>query len=318
MKKNGQLYSVTASYKGKSIEFRDSYKLIPFALAKFTEEFNLDKEICKKEAMAYTYYTTNNVNKIIHTDEYRKLLSFEEQKIFDIVIKLETTYDEKTETFNPTEYYKSYLKLDCLVLKKGMQKFAALIEEVTDGKMSLYNSLTISSLTDRFMKLQGAYDGVYEMTGNLREYVSNAVYGGRVNVNPEYKKKVINGKISDYDGVSLYPSAINRLCREIGLPTGKAIRYTKENLSTWSSNIYSILTVKITKVNKIQQMPFIAVKNEDSTEYTNEVPIEDLIIDSITLEDYIKFHEIEYELIDGVYWNSGVNKKNGRSCSISI
>ena len=56
-------------------------------------------------------------------------------------------------------------------------------------------------------------------------------------------------------------------------------------------------------------MPFIAVKNEDSTEYTNEVPIEDLIIDSITLEDYIKFHEIEYELIDGVYWNSGVNKK---------
>jgi hypothetical protein len=159
------------------------------------------------------------------------------------------------------------------------------------------------------MKIEGAYEGVYEISGNLRAYVANAVYGGRVCVNPKYKKKVINGKISDYDGVSLYPSAIYRLCRSGGLPTGKAKRLV--HMSEWRNKTYSVLTVKINKVNKIQQMPFIAHKTEDSIKYTNEPPTEPIIIDSITLEDYINFHDIEYEILDGVYWDEGANKKMG-------
>jgi len=79
----------------------------------------------------------------------------------------------------------------------------------------------------------------------------------------------------------------------------------------WESKTYSILTVKITKVNKIQQMPFIAHKNDGSILYTNTPPTEPIIIDSITLQDYIKFHQIEYEIMDGVYWNEGGNKKMG-------
>jgi hypothetical protein len=202
------------------------------------------------------------------------------------------------------------------VLKKGIQKFNELIQEITENKMSVYDSLTISSLTDKYMKLEGAYNGVYEVQGNLRAYIAKAVYGGRVCVNKKYKKKVINGKISDYDGVSLYPSAINRLCRLMGLPKGKAKRYTLNDLtglnnSYWKNKTYSILTVKITKVNKKQQMPFIAHKTEDSIKYTNEAPEKPIVIDSITLEDYINFHHIEYELLEGVYWNEGGNKKMG-------
>ena len=215
-----------------------------------------------------------------------------------------------TEEFNRDE--EDYLKLDCLVLKKGIQKFDCLIKEITENKMSVYECLTISSLTDRYMMEEKAYDGVYQVKGNLRAYIAKAVYGGRVCVNKKYKKKVINGKISDYDGVSLYPSAINRLCREIGLPKGKAVRYTKEELKNWNKKLYSVLTVKINKVNKIQQMPFITHKNEDGLlEYTNKAPKETLIIDSITLQDYIKFHKIDYEVLDGVYWNNESNKKMG-------
>ena len=158
---------------------------------------------------------------------------------------------------------------------------------------------------------EGVYDGVYEIKGNLRAYVSKAIYGGRVCVNTKYKKKLINEKISDYDGVSLYPSAIKRLCRESGLPKGKAKRFTHSELNEWKNKTYSIITVKINKVNKIQQMPFIAHKSEDSIKYLNTPPNEPVVIDNITLEDYINFHEIEYELLDGVYWNEGVNKKMG-------
>ena len=178
--------------------------------------------------------------------------------------------------------------------------------------MSVYDSLTISSLTDKYMTTMGAYEGIYQITGNLRDYVAKAVNGGRVFVNPKYEKKIIGSKTSDYDGVSLYPSAMDRLCKEKGLPIGKAIRYTPEELSDWENKFYSILTIRITKVNKKQQLPFISYKNENGImEYTNKPPKDNITIDSTTLEDYIKFHHIEYELLDGVYWNNGGNKKMG-------
>jgi hypothetical protein len=338
--KDGQLYNIICKFGGVEVEFRDSYKIIPFALSKFGKEFDLPKEIRKKEAISYEYYTRENNDKRIETDEYKKSLSKKDRLIFEEVIRPSKTnenycdYDSCDKTFNPLEYYKEYLRLDCLVLKKGIEKFNELIFDITDG-MSIYDSLTISSLTDKYMKVEGAYEGVFEMRGNLREYVAQAVYGGRVCVNPTYLKKVIKGKISDYDGVSLYPSAINRLCRLLGLPTGKAKRFIQPNmpdwgdcepdfndfenltetqtgnLDTWEDKIYSILTVKITAVNKIQQMPFIAHKTKDSIKYTNEAPTEPIIIDSITLQDYINFHEIEYEILDGVYWDEGTNKTMG-------
>ena len=392
--KDNAIYNVIIIYKNCEIELRDSFKLIPFALSKFQKEFNLPKEFGKKEAINYEYYTKENNDKIIKIDDYRKNLSYEEQEIFNNQIHAEPSYNMENKTFNPLSYYKEYLRLDCLVLKKGIQKFNTLIQEITENKMNVYECLTISSLTDKYMIKEGAYDGVYEVKGNLRAYIAKAVYGGRVCVNEKYKKKVIEGKISDYDGVSLYPSAINRLCREIGLPMGKAKRFTKEKQmvkkyvevdeeiyncqgfgydsivgivndeyyyygyfdkytqgkkldekelnrlnrylehakkssikeipkarvqkmvletdnNTWKNKTYSILTVKINKVNKHQQMPFIAHKGEGSIHYTNEAPEKPIIIDSITLEDYINFHEIEYEILDGVYWDEGTNKKMG-------
>jgi hypothetical protein len=309
--KDNQIYNVVCSYKKRKIEFRCSYKLIPFPLANFGEVFNLDKDIRKKEAIAYEYYTAENNNKIINISEYAKYLSVDDQHIFSKAVRECNTFNNSNLSFNPTEYYKDYLRLDCLVLKKGVQKFNYLIQQITQDKMSVYDCLTISSLTDKYMIKSGAYDGVYEVCGNLRAYIAKAVYGGRVCVNSKYEKQIVEGKIADYDGVSLYPSAINRLSREIGLPTGPATRFETDELYDWEDRTYSILTVQIKKVNKHQQMPFIAHKTESSINYTNTPPPEPIIIDSVTLQDYIKFHDIEYEILDGVYWDQGGNNKMG-------
>lgn len=309
--KDNQIYSITTLYKGKTVELRDSYKIIPFALSKFQEEFKLPKEFAKKEAIAYTYFTPENAGKLVSVDEYKTFLSIDQQKIFDINILDEPTYDPKTKLFDPKSDYKNYLRLDCLCLKKGLQKMNSLIREITGGKMSIYDCLTISSLTDKYMIKEGAYDDVYQMKGNLRAYVAKAIYGGRVQANQKYVKKTLEGKFADYDGVSLYPSAINRLCRESGLPTGPAKRFKREELSSWESKIYSILTIKITKVNKSQQMPFIAHKTKNAINYINEAPPDEIVIDSITARDYINFHHIEFDIIDGVYWDKGVNNKMG-------
>ena len=297
-KKDGQIYNVVVSYNKKNIELRDSYKLIPFALSKFSSQFNLNNS--KKEAINYTYYTQENNNQIVDTTTYKAGLSISLQKIFDENIKVEY--------FNPLEYYKEYLELDCLVLKQGLQKFNDIVKDIT--QMTIHDALTISSLTDKYMVRNGAYNGVFEVKGNLRAYINKAVYGGRVAVNEKYKKQIIEGKISDYDGVSLYPSAIHRLCNDAGLPKGMARRIPED--FNYKNHNYSILTVKIHKVNKNQQIPFIAHRSGDSIKYLNEAPQDEIVIDSTTLQDYIDFHDIDYTIIDGVYWDSGVNKTMGQ------
>lgn len=306
--KDNQVYSVKIRHFAHKIEFRDSYKLFPQALGKFKKVFNLSDEFGKKEAIAYTYYTPENYGERVDVGIYRKLLKEDDKPIFDEIMETEDSYDKKIKTFDPLSYYIEYLRLDCLTLKKGLEKFNTLILEITRD-IPIFDCLTISSLTDKYMIKNGAYDGVYSVQGNLREYISRAVYGGRVAVNEKYKKKIIEGKVADYDGVSLYPSAINRLCREMGIPTGEAKRVT--NLSCVDYQ-YAILTVRIKSVGKHQQIPFIAHKGDGVINYLNEPPPESIIIDIITLQDYVKFHKIEYEILDGVYWEGDFNNKMGK------
>ena len=313
--KGGQVYSVKITYGGKTIELRDSYKLLNWRLASFTKNLGLDKKFSKAEAIAYKFYTPERNGKMVKKSEYRECLSKKDKLVFDKLMEEQNASSSTSELFNATTYYIDYLKLDCLVLKHGLLKFDEMVKPITKDKLSIFDCLTISSLTDKFFQISGAYEGVYECTGNLRKFISESIYGGRVHVNEKYQKKVVEGKIADYDAVSLYPSAIKRMCDVKhdgkGVPLGKAKRFTSNELQCWKTKFYSVLQVKITKVNKHQQMPFIAERTSDSINYINHPPANDVIIDCKTLEDYIRFHEIEYELLDGVYWDEGGNCKFG-------
>ena len=301
VEKDNQYYELQTVYNKCKIFFKDSYKLLSMPLNKFNDNFNLG--FTKKEAIAYEYYTPENHNKKIKKEEYEKFLKEDEKIIFNENVK--------KNIFNPYKYYKEYLNLDCRVLKEGIKKFRKLIFTI-DERLDIHNFLSISSLTDNYMKINGAYAGVIPLQHSLRNYVNKAIRGGRVDFNKKYHKKVIEGKFSDFDGVSLYPSAINRLCEEKGLPLGFAKRFLKKDLKKWKKKDYSILTIKINKVNKYQQMPFISYKDEKGIlQYTNKAPDVNLIIDKYTLEDYINYHKIDFELIDGVYWNKGFNNKMG-------
>jgi hypothetical protein len=304
VEKDNQFYSISIKYKNKKILFKDSYKLLSMKLSDFNNNFNLPEELNKLEAIAYKYYTPHNHNKLCKKSIYKKFLPLDKKKIL---------YDNiKSKVFNPYEYYEEYLKLDCLVLKKGFQRFREVVIRDIDYRLDIHNFLTISSLTDRYMKINGAFKDVYPVQGVLRNYINQAIRGGRVSVNEKYIKQVILEKIADFDGVSLYPSAIHRLCQERGLPKGVATRFKKKELSKWADKDYCILTIKINKVNKIQQMPFISYKDKKGIlQYTNTPPDDVLIIDKYTLEDYIEFHKIEYDILDGVYWNQGFNKTMG-------
>ena len=301
-KKDNNLYSVKVIYKNKQIEFRDSFKIAPMSLSKFCKNFELPEGLDKMDAINYSYYTPENATDTnVSTEMYSKGLKNDELETFR-----KNTNNAKS--FNPIAYYIEYLEMDCKVLKQGMIKFNNIIMDI-DERLSIHNSLTISSLTDLYMNINGAYDGVFEQTGNLRDYISKAIYGGRVQANPKYIKKTITEKIADYDGVSLYPSAISRLCSQFGLPTGGCVEL--DISEPLSPSDYAIMTVEITSVGKKQDMPMLTQKNESSLDYINTIPTGVVYIDNYTLQDYVEFHECEYKILQGVVWKSKMGVKNG-------
>lgn len=327
--KDGMYYEVSILFNKKKIIIRDSYKLIPVALKGFNKMFKLPEELNKKEAIGYTYYNEKNIyeNKA-SIDEYKKHLKKDDIDKFNKIVKTRDNknkfifnFNKKDNTFDHIKYYKYYLKYDVIVLKKGLEVFKNKINEITENKCCIYEFLTISSLTNYYMSINGAFDGLYQTSSNLREYLSKAIYGGRVCVNPKYKKKLIKEDIDDYDACSLYPSAINRLCRESGLFKGKAKRLNKNHIKKMNKSLsehpndYFVCTIKIKKINKKQQIPFICYRDENNIcNYINDLPNGKpflCVIDKFTLQDYIKFHKIDYEIIDGIYYNSGLNKKMG-------
>lgn len=301
--KAGSLYSVNISYKKCMITLKDSYKLFSESLFKFGNAFKLD--VCKEEGIAYNYYTLQNFMNEEHSiRDYTNMVKPKEQKTF--LKNIEGKFNNNGTTFDALGYYLHYLNLDVIVLQQAMIAFDILMIK-TFGR-SIHRHLTISSYADNYFIRQGCYDGLYECKGNLRLYLSKAIYGGRVNVLEKVKKTCVNERINDFDGVSLYPSAIKRICEESGFPKGQCQRWnTLIDLKTVDT---FVVTVCITKINKKQNNPFIAYRHDNKIDYINELsgPLV-VVIDKTTLEDYILFHEIEYQILDGVYWNSGFNRK---------
>ena len=314
VEKGNTVYSIDIKHGNRIFHLRDSFKLIPQGLGKFEQTFNLP--FGKKEAIGYGYYKadTPDIAKIsdylphikteLHEQFFKNLR--EEPELFE--------YDEAQQIFNCMKYYKYYLNYDCLTLRAGLNIFDDSIKLLTDNKINISKVLTTSSMGHAYASIMGAYDGVYEITGNLRAYVAKAVQGGRVQANKEFEKKeiIIPGGVQILDAVSLYPSSMERLGQENGLPVGPAKRFIG---APPADACYFIAEVVISKINKSQQMPFVCVKDDvkKSLQYLNEVggPVT-VHIDSRTLEDWERFQKIEYKIIEGVYWNEGFNNKIGQ------
>lgn len=315
--KDGQIYSARILFNKKIIHFRDSYKLIPEPLKNFSTVFELSEDVNKKECIAYNYYKLENITETkIKINEYKKYLDETQYDLFDKILEEESTkqiFQVDNEYFNPISYYSYYCKYDTLVLCEGLKKFDKIINRISDNKINTFAFMTISSLTNYFMKINGAFTDLYEVCGNLRDYISCAITGGRVICYEETQGRVIKKKMADYDGVSLYPSAIKRLCDDYGLVTGKAQtinNFKKEEIDIYK---YYVVTIKITAINKKQQMPMVSYKDSEGIlRYTNKIEKPLIVtVDKYTLNDWIKYHKINYEILKGVYWNGDYNKKMG-------
>ena len=299
------------------IKLQDSYSLIPEKLSKFPDMFGLESV---KEFIPYKLYTELNVK-----SEYIKLNKCLEeckkQSISNHIEDGKDTIEKDKELFmdnckkwncldndrvNIIKYAEEYCKIDVEVLLKGYEKFCKDIQIVSE--LDLNNYMTISQLSQDFYKNQGCYNGVSELSGIPREYIQKCMVGGRV-MTRQNKKQFVKGRIQDFDAVSLYPSAMIRLG---GLLCGSPKVLENKTYQFLEKCDGYFIQIKILKVNKEKNKSFPLMSRIDENGgrlWTNDMENHIMYVDKTTLEDLINFQGVEFEIIDGYYYDEGRNYK---------
>lgn len=324
IKRGNMIMAGNASFylygKEQKIKFQDSYSLIPSKLSGFGEMFGL-KQL--KEFMPYDLYTTENINKryldidvvikevhkqVIKNNiknnikTYKKLYKQGENTFMSNVLKWDCLNDNKIDII---KYSEKYCEIDCEILEKGYDIFKTNIKNVCD--LNIEDYVSIASIADAYFLKEGVYDGVYKLGGIVREYIQKCLVGGRTMCN-DNKKNIVEGVIDDFDAVSLYPSAMERLG---GYLKGKP-KILKENCSYDDIKAYDgyFITIEILKVGKKRDFSLMSELTADGIRmFHNDMVGKKINIDKISLEDLIKFQEVEFKIIRGYYYNEGRNVK---------
>jgi hypothetical protein len=315
--KDGSVYSVTLTFFGLHVEIRDSLKYFGAGggLKNLPKMLDLGSQYEKLEATGYTYHTINNMTSHwIPVAEYAKHVKSSERSILTSESKEESLYFKNVNgitLINPTEYYLAYLRQDVVVLSKALLKFRELIANVTGG-IDAFESLTISSIGHKMAVNEGCYEGVFETKGNLRDFIQQAVKGGRVFANPKYKKVVNDSPIQDVDGISLYPASQYRLCDEHGIASGPVSK-GGTTFSDYQDKDYYLVKINLKRLNTSISVPQCALKDDNGVlKYRNDWTDQTVYIDRYALEDLIRYQDAQFEILEGVYWNNGYNKGVGK------
>ena len=306
------------------LKFVDSYSFIATKLCKFPKMFKLPYE---KEIMPYSLWNKEtikenvitikecrkycdkqvdsmNIGKKIRLSDYENYYNEFIQKAteWDCLIGDENTDDEVL--FDLYKYSTNYCKIDVKLLKDGYNIFRDWILEVCELDINLY--ITLPSLANDYMLKEGVYDGCYMVCGSQLQFIMKSMVGGRTMTrkNEKYYKDV---ELDDLDAVSLYPSAMNRLA---GYLMGKPKVLKNLTYEFLKSVDGYYVDIRIKKVNKKYSFPLMSkINDEGIREWSNYMEGEILSVDKTQLEDLIEFHKIEFDVIQGYYYDEGRNYK---------
>jgi hypothetical protein len=301
---NGSAFITFTGYFGKiKVQIKDSVKLIPMRLAEFPKAFKLGYV---KEFMPYTLYDNDNIN--IRYIPYEVCLDYinndDDKKIFDDNINKWNL--SKDDNIDMIEYARRYCEIDVELLRDGYNIFRD--NCITHFNIDVNKILTIPTLADKYFIIQGCYDGVYELAGQPRQFIQNCIVGGRTMCCNNEKILLQDKKINDFDAVSLYPSAMNRIDGFLkGLP--KVLISTDYDVVKNYDGYFVQIRVKKININRKFALCSYVDKETGVRNFTNDLVDRIVYIDKTGLEDLIRFQGVEFEIIKGYYFNEGFNNK---------
>ena len=315
-------YFMKIRYANLTIEFRDSWKHLDMSLSMMSTALNLPDGISKKECgINYDYFTVDNFGSRCVVDTYVDL-SVGKFTRTDIAPILNQTsqFDVETDSINPWQLYRYYLHFDVIVLAcalhvyqtTGMELASTYLRNVDLDPLSF---VTKSSFSKSLARHGGVFDGSFEYCGSLRRFIMSSIRGGRVACHPEFEGKITYASASGIiymDAVSEYPSAMVQMCDDYGgFPTGPASLMESIDCIGNPDTFYYIARIRITAIPRkmMYSYPIIAYKSPDSetVDYIQDLPDGkpfEVTIGKIDLEEYIRFHDIQFEFIDGVKWSA--------------
>ena len=288
-----------------SIYIKDTYKLISTPLSKFGKMFSLEQE---KEILPYSIYTSENIDKkYIDIKEINKEFKTEEDKYRFLTNCIKWNVINKG-MVDVIEYSSIYCRYDCLVLCQGFNTFRKWVLDVTN--IDIHDCLTIPSMVHQYFIKQGVYRGICEISGIPRHFIQNCVVGGRVMISENKKIRKEECIINDFDGVSLYPSAMDRLGRLGGFLKGKPKVLDIKTFDFLCQQDGYFVKILIKSVAVKRKLPLMSFKNDQGIrEFTNDMINKIMFVDKFTLEDLIEYHKITFDVIEGYYFNEGRNNK---------
>jgi len=281
------------------------------------------------------------MERVLKSDE---LLAKEDKDQF--IANIERWGCDKNNKLNIVKYAKEYCKIDVEVLNQGLLSYNKSINLISKENEFNYPPLiatdymTIPSLVFDLLLMNGCMDDTYRISGIPQQYIQNCVVGGKCmlkeNIPQYFTAKTITkndkeflrhlGKeiaLQDYDAVSCYTSAFarsNGMVRGVPKPIKgskyeEAFKNSTKDLSLLGDVIGKngafYCRVIITKIGKRRKFPVMSLmvdgkRDWDDSERVLNKPI---YTDHLSLEDWINFQEVEFEIIDGYYFDEGYNTK---------
>ena len=321
------------SQKRKRFYIKDSYALIPHALSKLPKMYGLD---CgKKEAYPYESYTVKSMSNT--SMKIKKALKC---KHFNFNPHLKDTFKQNIKelgldngdgTFDHIAYNKFYGEQDVRILQQAYDKERENVLHLTADQVipiDIDKTISASSLGLKYTAGSYCFAKVNKLKGIDREFCQHAVYGGRVCTlengmfrvegDTIYRKteekeetfythdKPIH--LYDFDARSLYPTAMNQMP---GFLKGTPKKIPDHGLNfEWLNNNSDgyICKIKIKSVGIHRQHSVLPIRMDGKSIYDDRLyPDQIMIVTNVDLEEMIKYHKIEYDILEGLLWNEGFN-----------
>ena len=318
--KGSRTMKAVIEYNDKTIEFRDSLPMLGCKLAALPKMFGIDD--VKKELFPYNYYTIERFNAgigVINEAGNWEDKPWDKTKYETFLNNIKAIKDclIDDEHFDMIKYAEFYCQQDVRVLRVSFEKFCH--DFNNEFNLNPKNFISAPSLANEVFNVNVYYPNgnLYKVGGHVRLFMQKAITGGRC-MTAFNKKWDVEGKISDYDAVSLYPSAMSRLWTVEGKPKPfhnkninqiySSIPPSLQKYNTSESGIGAyVIEIEIVKVNKHYAFPQITKKTEDGN-LNDDKGIDALhplkmTVDNITLEDLVMNHKIEFKIIRGYVWN---------------